>query len=716
MWPKFAQSTIMGTIKRGLFLSVVGLIVTTPLADAAEEYEGRFSGLLNYSLEELGSVQFYTDNRVLTPIEDAPAIVTLITAEDIERHGHKTLKDILDRVPGFFNPIGTVGGAMITSRGFTQDQNMNFLLLIDGHAQNMTSVYGMHNQHIYPFLYNVERVEIVRGPGSTLWGSDATLGVIHIITKDGRQTSGTGSLEASYDYQFRDDRETANIMYAKQFDTDSDIILSYTRTESSGEGEDYINGGIRAPGVPSKYQSWPVSQDLYFKGNWREFTLTSRYTEQQVISPKGDWTRRRDEALKQKWLELSHFKEFSEDLSLETKVFYDNNKHTRVFTRQPSDVFINLRTYRDEKYGAESILRYMSENNLFLLGLNYDYLKLGPNEGEKETDPVKWSLTESGTEHGIAVFAEDTYKGFDDWTLTLGGRLDDNDFRGEDLAFLPRAAALYSINEKMTVKYAFNTGHVRPLMVYMLGEDGYHDSISEGVYNRVRVGADKPQEITSHDIQLYYDNNVTMAAITVFHVTVDNLINYVQGTPGTIFSIDGIPHQVTYDNIGSVTSQGVEIEFRQKVGEKANIYGNFAYALAKYDDTILSIDPTGAVYDLKDGSLVSPEDTMTGVPQYLWNLGMEWKPVEDLFLNFHYRAWTDAWIRTARSPNEFGKIGPEHYFDISLLYTDFLMEDQKMSIYGKNIFNNQNAVPVARGWGYSNHPGAEFGIQVSFVF
>jgi outer membrane receptor for ferrienterochelin and colicins len=144
------------------------------------------------SLEELGSIQVYSASKHMQSTSDAPSAVTVITADEIQKYGYRTLADILESVRGFYITYDR-DYTFVGVRGFGRLANWNssILLLIDGHRIN-DNVLG--DGFIGPeFLVDIdliERVEIIRGPSSSLYGAHAFLAVINVITRKGPQMKG----------------------------------------------------------------------------------------------------------------------------------------------------------------------------------------------------------------------------------------------------------------------------------------------------------------------------------------------------------------------------------------------------------------------------------------------------------------------------------------------------------------------------------------------
>lgn len=141
---------------------------------------------------------FRTDRLLLTatgsmkPVHKAPAVATVITADDIERVGATTLDEVLETVPGLHVvpiPISYFSSGW-SIRGIQLGLNPHVLMLVNG-IPFKSAYTGDRNQTFKMLVQKISRVEIVRGPGSAVYGADAFAGVINVITKDGQEISGS---------------------------------------------------------------------------------------------------------------------------------------------------------------------------------------------------------------------------------------------------------------------------------------------------------------------------------------------------------------------------------------------------------------------------------------------------------------------------------------------------------------------------------------------
>jgi len=183
------------------------------------------------SLEELANIQVYGASKRLQSTSDAPSSVTVVTADEIQKYGYRTLADILESTRGFYVTYDR-DYSFVGVRGFGRlgDSNNRILVLIDGHRIN-DNVFGE------PYLGSeflvdvdlIERVEIIRGPSSSLYGADAFFAVINVITRKPPQLKGLELSFAPASYGTFEGRAT----YAGQY-KGIDMMLSGTFYNSQG--------------------------------------------------------------------------------------------------------------------------------------------------------------------------------------------------------------------------------------------------------------------------------------------------------------------------------------------------------------------------------------------------------------------------------------------------------------------------------------------------
>jgi len=205
--------------------------------------------LADLDLDQLMNVQVKVTS-VSKKEEDsfqAPAAIFVLTAEDIRRGGFDSLPEALRMVPGLYVARSNSDGWTIAARGFAFPNNDKLLVLIDG--RNLSDPFNggiLWDVQDFP-LENVERIEVIRGPGGTLWGDNAVNGVINIITKKAADTQGL-SVVTSYGL---DKEQSASVRYGGQLGAN----LSYRIYGKSS----YWDPSVDATGA-SLFDEWSLSQ------------------------------------------------------------------------------------------------------------------------------------------------------------------------------------------------------------------------------------------------------------------------------------------------------------------------------------------------------------------------------------------------------------------------------------------------------------------------
>lgn len=148
-------------------------------------------GLVNLSLEDLMNVQVTSVSRKAEKAYDTAAAVYVITAEDIRRSGATSIVEALRMTPGV--EVDRIDGSRwaVSSRGFTDRFANKLLVLVDGRSVYTALFSGVFWDAQQLLLEDINRIEVIRGPGATVWGANAVNGVINIITKDTSATEGT---------------------------------------------------------------------------------------------------------------------------------------------------------------------------------------------------------------------------------------------------------------------------------------------------------------------------------------------------------------------------------------------------------------------------------------------------------------------------------------------------------------------------------------------
>ena len=199
------------------------------------------ANLLDMSIDDLMKVEIdsvYGASKHEQKVTEAPASVTIVTAEDIKKYGYRTLADILRNVRGFYVTYDRNYSYLgVRGYGHSGDYNSRILVLVDGHRLN-DNVYdsALLGTEFPVDVDLIERVEVIRGPNSSLYIASAFLGVVNIITKQGhdlKKVSVSGELASFGTLQGR-------LSYGNRFANGLEMLLSGSIYNSQGQGRLYF--------------------------------------------------------------------------------------------------------------------------------------------------------------------------------------------------------------------------------------------------------------------------------------------------------------------------------------------------------------------------------------------------------------------------------------------------------------------------------------------
>lgn len=197
--------------------------------------------LSEMNLEDLTKVQVdsvYGASKFLQKASDSPTYVTVITANDIRRYGYRTLADVLENVRGFF-VIDDRNYSYVGVRGLSrpEDYNARILFLVDGHRINDNIFDGAYVGTEFPVdLDLVERIEIIRGPSSSIYGAGAFAAVINVITRRGRDVNGLEAAASGGNWNTYKGR----ITYGERMDSGVETLASGSFYNSLGHNSLYF--------------------------------------------------------------------------------------------------------------------------------------------------------------------------------------------------------------------------------------------------------------------------------------------------------------------------------------------------------------------------------------------------------------------------------------------------------------------------------------------
>ncbi|WP_101759582.1 TonB-dependent siderophore receptor [Oceanicoccus sp. KOV_DT_Chl] len=396
--------------------------------------------LFDLSLQELLQVEVTIASRTSQPFLNTSAAVTVINQDQIQNSGFTQLPDILRLVPGLHVGRADSNKWWVSIRGFGNRFNGKLQVMIDGRNIFTPLFSGTYWEHHVPPLKDIEKIEVIRGPGGASWGSNANNGVINIITKHSSKTLGTHVSAIAGDNEVE---KSGLIRQGFSFDNiEGRVYLQKTR-HAGGELTDInqvTNLGLRAgDSGEDKWDHDLVGFRLDSKINDQTLTLTG-----EIFDAEYDQTRITGFAMNTPVADTissdGHYLQAQWNLPL------DNNDNlfisaTTQSTNRKDGSLGEKRTSRELSAQYE---REIGQHNL-LTGYSYIHSK---DETEKLSTVVFIPANKTLQYHGI--FIQDSYHFLDGKAnITAGLRLDNNEYTHWE--HQPTLRALYQIDNNNRV-------------------------------------------------------------------------------------------------------------------------------------------------------------------------------------------------------------------------------------------------------------------------
>jgi iron complex outermembrane recepter protein len=415
-------------------LFLVGMLGLSGLVRAWGQPQGTAAtdpdvDLKDMSLEQLGNVQVTTVSKEPEDVWQTPVAIYILTQDDIRRSGATTLPDLLRTVPGVEVAEEQSNQWAVGIRGFGSGFSKGVLLLIDGRSAYTPLYEGVYWDVQDVMLQDIDRIEVIRGPGGTIWGSNAVNGVINIITKKAVDTQGTLVAGASGNVDrftgdiregFQVGNKLAMRLFAKGFvrepedDPDHDAYDRWNLT----------HGGFRADWSATAQDSVRAQGDLY-TGQSGEQVGLGVYHPLEQISVDGMEAVSGGDVL----LRWEHRDASKSDFSLQT-YFDRTNRQGPQFGETRDTVDIDF---------IDHIATLPRQNLIWGAGM-----RLSPSNFIQSQPTVDFT-PHGQTDSIYSGFVQDTFALVPETerlSLTLGTKLEDNNFSGFEVQ--PNARLLWT--------------------------------------------------------------------------------------------------------------------------------------------------------------------------------------------------------------------------------------------------------------------------------
>lgn len=524
------------------------LALCIPLSSHAAPPE---NDLLGAQLEDLLQVTVSGASKFEQPVSEAPAAVSVITADAIKLFGYRTLADILRAQRGMF-VTDDRNYSYIGIRGFgrTGDYNTRLLILVDGHRINdntFDSVY-IGNDFILD-LDLIDRVEIIRGPASSLYGNNAFFGVVNVITRHARGLKGvelaseTGHLNTN----------KGRISYGASFANDLAISLSGSYLDSQGR-RTLFYPEFDAPssnnGIASNLDG-ERSGTLFASATWRDFSLQGGYVTRRKDIPTGSYgtvfnlpPNFTDDT--RAYANLKYERSLPRDWWLQARLYYDH------YFYHGAGVYLNATPYVNRDAGWNNSVgtdlqfsTVLADKHRLIGGTTIVYNNTSFDN--YDVSPYASNLRLSRSSVNWSAFLQDEYAVTKQLILNLGLRYDHYKAFGGEVS--PRGALIYSPTRQATFKLVYGEAFRSPNNYEL-----YYTSDALGLRGNPGL---TPEKIQTYELiyeQLFLQHYKLTAS--GFH---NNITKMIKAAPD-----DTDPAYSTFKNLNRATVWGAEGELEAK--------------------------------------------------------------------------------------------------------------------------------------------------------
>lgn len=523
--------------------------------------------------------------RHAIPVNKAPSIVTVLTGEEIKNLGYRTFVEILRTIPGFeIRKEPGTGVEEPIARGVEGANKVKVML--NGHTVNTTttgSAFGRFDD--FP-IENIKKLEIIRGPGSAMYGENAFLAVINIITLDAadidgvRISSGFGSF----------DTYEENMVFGKKFGKVEISGMAHYRQTSGFDGTvesdfqtmlDDIFGSTAslAPGsVHDQRQEYDLNLKVCYEDLWFQGWYSNKNRDPFI---GGGLSLNTESNIENNYVfgEIGYRKTFEEIVTVKPRIYYDQFESDSKFESFPENTVSPPYTYPDGMiYVVKGIERIagteipldvkLFDGNIFTVGVDYRLVNQSNNHFLSNFDPItgaplpgiqsfsdEYPFLPDITRRIFSVYLQDAYDVTDTLNITLGVRHDQyNDF-GD--ATSPRVGLTWSFIENASLKLLYGEAFRAPSFYEMFQIDIGNKDLD-------------PERIRTYELGLSYQyNKYVTSSINYFYNDIKDLISINRTAPPPA------PH--IYENLTNAHVQGVEVETRVDISKGNYVFMNYTF-------------------------------------------------------------------------------------------------------------------------------------------
>lgn len=588
VWVQTTMLTFSGWIRRThlLLLAKYFLAFFSVVSHGVWSAESsvKLDPIFSLSLEELTEVKIITLTRQPENLSRSFASTYVISSSELTQLGARTIYDALQHIPGINKGVGQFGEHTLALRGVRSSYSEKILILMDSHVINDVRSGSASYQYLDKMaIENIDRIEVVLGTGSSVYGSNAFLGMVNIITKEGAETSNNIDIHSSLEFdQHSSIANSVNVFYSDSFENGYRVALNVLARDDKGVRLEVDRDVFGQSGLAATEQA---IQEVYFKLNHTFLSIKGRFYTRDSGDYYGLFNVLNDhskQSAKYGFLDVSYKADLSPDTRMEFAAYYDHQKTDNNYEAIPAGIippssgfypwndtgFLARTMAQESIYGSDVRFRHDAlEGHVISAGFSYRNERLHDTGVIANYDPLPLAEVTniSKTNNWIlpaereifSVYGQDLWALTDELSLSLDGRYDDYSDFGS--SFNPRLGASWQVNERYRMRINVGRAFRAPdfLSMYLTN--------SPSVIGNENLVA---EEIDSREIGLTYQpfKQILMEA-TVYNNNLTNLI----GVGNTSFQ---------YQNNEKVKVHGIDIGYRHQLNKRLLL--NVNYSRLKY--------------------------------------------------------------------------------------------------------------------------------------
>ncbi|MFH2045359.1 MAG: TonB-dependent receptor [Pseudomonadota bacterium] len=637
------------------------LFTCTVLVDTCYAQKISYTDLTELSIQDLMEIEITTGSRKSQKLANTAAAAFVITQEDIRRSGVTSIAEALRMVPGLQVAKIDANKWAISSRGFNGHYANKLLVLMDGRTVYTPLFSGVFWDIQDTPLEDIDRIEVIRGPGAALWGANAVNGVINIITKSAHDTkgglvsAGAGKEERGFGtFRYGDsiNEKASYRFFSKYFNRDESKVSS---GRDATDDWDIYTLGFRTDWNPT------ATDSVMFQGNHFHADESQSYSFPSLTAPYSfpvdEVTKTDGVNFLYRWNHL-----FSDKSDMTLQLYYDRTRIQQTVVSETRDT-----------YDFDFQHRFFPwEKHELIWGIGYRIT----------SDNIKSSYMisvdpKSRTDDLLSTFVQDDITIVEDHLrLTLGAKFEYNDYSGFE--FQPNIRALWTPNKQNSIWASFSRAvrtpsraeHDARLNILMI-PPGLPPNISGMPMTISNIPNDDFKSETLYAYEIGYRNNISETIsmdITAFYNKYKDLRSYTINAASTFLELSPLPpHLVLPATIGNDIhghTYGIEVSTE---------WNPILWWMIKPAYSFLHMNLSGS----PDGFTSGTFDTAAPRHQFSIRSSM------DLPMDIEF----DLWLRYV---DDLPVINIDGYCTMDLRLGWKPTQNIELSLVGQNIFDNQH--------------------------